>query len=186
MRILLFLLLLPLPALSSPAQTQATAPIERRDAAALPEAPQPAPTQAQIHADKQWQHLIQGTHYNRPEVRIQATGDTIRCDIDKVTADEIFCTEHRANNGPFGSLFHPKEQYHVPRREVHDVRVGGREMSTALGGGIGIAIGVGIGSINAESRADGAQAYGALLFGLLGAFIGHAIPFAGHPVYQQP
>jgi hypothetical protein len=166
-------------------QTQPPAPVERRDAAALPESPQPS-THAQLRADEEWKKLIQGTHYTRPEVRIQAVGDPIHCDVDEVTEDEIFCTEHRANDGPFSSLFHPEEQYHVPRREIRDVRVVGRAMSTALGAGIGIGLGVGIGSINPASRADGGQAYGALLLGLLGAFVGHAIPMAGHPVYRQP
>ena len=186
MRPPLLLLLLAIFPLTALGQTQPPAPIERQIPDALPNAPQPAPTQAQIHANKQWDKLARETHYLRPEVRIQAIGDPIRCDVDKVTPDEIFCIEHRVMNGPMVNLFHPKEHYHVPRREIRDVRVGGRELSTLLGAGIGIGVGVGLGSINDASRADGAQAILGLLMGGLGALIGHATPFAGHPIYQQP
>lgn len=179
-------LLITLAALQVRAQTQSPAPIERLPPQALPSAPQPQPTQAQVRADKDWEKLIHATHYSRPEVRIQAVGDPLRCDVEKVTPDEIFCTEHRAGSGFLENLIHPREQYHVPRREIRDVRVGGRELSTLLGTAVGIGVGVGIGSINEASRADGGQVYGALLCGVIGALIGHSLPFAGHPVYQQP
>ncbi len=183
---LLLLLLIYVPGMA-PAQTQPPAPVERQTpAAALPNAPQPTPTQAEINAAAQWERLARQSHYLRPEIRIQAVGDPIRCDVDKVTSDEVFCTQHRANNGPLGSLFIPKETYHVPRREIRDIRIEGREMSTLLGAGIGMGVGVGLGSINNASRTDGAQAILGLLLGGLGGFVGHALPFAGHAVYQQP
>lgn len=169
-----------------PAALHPPAPMERADPGPLPNAPQPAPSPAQIRANLEWERLAGQTHYLRPEVRIQAEGDALRCDVDKVTPDEIFCTEHRASNGPFLSLLHPKEQYHIPRREIRNVRVGGRELSTLLGAGIGIGLGVGLGSIKDASREEGGQAIFALLLGGLGGLIGHALPFAGHPIYQQP
>ena len=192
---LLPLLLLPLGALAQtqppapvppPVSSQPPAPIQRADPIALPNAPQPAPSPAQVRADLEWERLTRQTHYLRPEVRIQAEGDALRCDVDKVTPDEIFCTEHRASNGPLLGLLHPKDQYHIPRREIRDVRVGGRELSTLLGAGVGIGVGIGLGSVDDSSRAHGVQAILALLLGGLGGLIGHALPLAGHPIYQQP
>ena len=168
------------------AQNQPPAEIERRPPTVLPNAPQPTSSQAQADADQQWAQLIRGTRYTRPEVRIQAVGNPIRCDVDKVTTEEIFCTEHRANSGPLTNLFLPKEEYRVPRREILEVRTGGRGQATALGAAIGIGLGVGLGSVNRTTREDGGQAIFALLLGGLGALIGHAYSFAGHPVYQHP
>ncbi len=182
----------------APTESGTPAPVERRDSTPLPNAPQPAAnqiqaqaqtqaqTQAQIHADKQWAELIRQSYYQRPEVRVQAAGDPIRCDIDKVTGYEISCMEHRAANGFVGGILHARQQYRIPRREIRNVRVAGREISTLVGAGVGVGVGVGVGSINQASRADGAQAIFALLFGGLGALIGHALPVAGRQVYQQP
>jgi len=165
------------------AQIQAAAPVERRTpGSALPDAPQPAYTPAQMHADKAWERLGTQSRSDRPELRIQATGDPIRCDLDGVTPDGIFCTQHGGIGGP---LF-PKGHYYVPRREIREIRVGGRVYSTLLGLGIGVAVGTGLGSIHAANREDGAPAILALLCGGAGALIGHALPLRGTPMYRQP
>ncbi|HEY4356059.1 MAG TPA: hypothetical protein VGN16_09955 [Acidobacteriaceae bacterium] len=167
---------------------KAQAPIERRSppaAQTLPNAP--APTAGEIEADNQWQELARRANRGpRTEIRVQAMGEPIRCDLDAVTPDELFCVEHRAVHSPLRDVLIPPAPYRVPRADVRNVRTGGRDGSTALGALIGAGVGVGLGSASAASRSSGGQLMGGLLFGLAGAAVGHFLPFRGHVVYQRP
>jgi len=178
------------PALVLPVKTvQAQAPIERRPPA-LPSAPVPSlpvPSPGDVRAENAWENLgLMAARGARPEIRVQAMGEPIRCDLDAVTPYELFCVEHRAMREPIRDVLMPPVPYRVPRSDIRDVRIGGRDGSTALGAVIGAGVGVGLGSASAASRSSGGQLWGGLLFGLAGGFVGHFMPFKGHVVYQHP
>lgn len=166
----------------------AQAPIERRPPSppqTLPNAPGAAAKETE--ADSAWDRLTHVANRGlRPEIRVQALGEPIRCDLDAVTPYELFCVEHRAMHEPIRDVLMPPVPYRVPRSEIREVREGGRGGSTALGALIGTGVGVGLGSASAASRASGGQFWGGLLFGLAGGAAGHFLPFKGHVVYQHP
>jgi len=165
--------------LATPAHAQA--PIERRPAPPqqLPPTPQP------IAPDPQWTRLIQQTNRGwHDEIRVQAFGEPIHCTIDQLTDTTLFCTEYRVMHSAISDAFDPPQLLAIPRRDIREIRDGGRDLSTLTGVAVGMGIGAGLGSLTPQSRADGKQFWDAALLGVIGGFIGHLAPFKGHLIYR--
>jgi len=168
--------------LSPVLRIHAQAPIERQPppsaTPALPSAPTPS--------DLQWSDLTRKLHYRQLEFRVQAAGDPIRCTPGQITPTTLFCTEFRVASNPIHDAIFPPKTYIIPRSDIEDIRIGGREKSTAIGILIGMGAGAALGSTNTQSRAQGGPALGALVFGLIGGLVGHIAPAKGHIIYAAP
>ena len=150
----------------------AQAPIELRT----------SPPTPQTQSDRQWDHLQRAVQLGyHDELRIQAVGPPIRCNIDDVTPAELFCTEYRALPGPMDYI-RPRRTMRIPRAEVANIRSGGRELSTFAGMDIGAGAGVALGSRGSDQN----KLISALLVSAVGGFIGHFAPFKGRVIYRAP
>jgi hypothetical protein len=155
--------------------THAQAPIERRTP------PTYTPT-----ANTSWQKIQKFSSNGwDPELRVQALGDPIRCDLRDITPTTLICIDHQTINSPIRNIFIPPQAYVIPRADIREIRIGGRDKATALGMLIGLGVGVGIGSIN-HNTGGTSQFIGASIFGLVGALIGHHAPFKGRILYRNP
>src|ERR1035441_4473956 len=121
-------------------------------------------------------------------IRLQGeSGRRVFCDVLQVDDTQLICSRSRR------ILFFPMSDRMVyQRKQVREVRLTRRLLSSVVGAGIGVGAGVGVG-YGLENQATRAEDPGLLqfTFGLLGGLVGEAVgqgtDFLGGPViYRAP
>jgi len=136
--------------------------------------------------DQTWSKLATGDYGQHVELRIQAKGDPIRCDLDAMTPTTLNCVQHRTLVSPLNDLLIEPESWSIPRADIREIRLSDRHGSAALGMLIGGAFGVALGSFGSSDTRGFAQGLGFIIFGYFGALIGHHHPLKGQIIYQAP
>ena len=148
--------------------------------------PTPPPAAPQASAsDAAWDRLNHLARYGtHTELRIETPTGILHCHLEGVGPDGLTCMPHELNAALVRVILRPQPDL-IPRQDIRNIRVGGRELSTLIGAGIGAGIGFGFGAQGTAPHGTG-EFIGALGVGLIGGFFGHLFPTRGHLIYTAP
>jgi hypothetical protein len=131
--------------------------------------------------DASWQKFVQEWATKKgTELRVQTPVSILRCHLNTINASVMVCDQRLADRILFPA---PGGHLEIPKGDVYEVRVGGREKSTLLGALIGFGAGLSIAATHSGVN-DGTVLASALVGGI-GAIIGHILPARGHIIYSQ-